>query len=744
VATPAPNPQDASQADRKRRFSATQAVLREDPHDVRARLQMVDLLQQEGRLDEAVEELLRVAAVYTTRGVPIKAVAVLRQAVKLQPERADVRVAYGEVFEKLRMVDDAVRELTQACEMYHQVGDAGHELDAVARLVLLDKSNLTAHLKVAEALSRAGRRDQAAAIFRQLAGRLLESGETGDWERVSERVIFHDPRDVTTAHDLALHYVRSGRYPEALSKLIICYESEPNDVELLELIIETLAYLGQRDRAAALNRQLIARYQRSGLKKEAEAALERQHGLDPDDADAKRAMGVMATTVQADTVIELEAGEGLAIVEPAPAAELDRFEGDFIDELMAGDEAPDEDDLLGDDAPTVALDVVGDHMLSGGTAAETHASAADQPPPLADGGEFGGSSDLPPRLDQESDGFDAYSSLDPDAPGRPLAPPTPMPRRRASAPPRPMAATRQSGPPVSRKSLATTSRERPSVRRPSLSPGGQAEPVRDRPARRTTAQSPSPEMELGALDASTMPLIPIPTRRAPGSSKRSTGSFGRSRQQPKPRAPTSTESVHSWVLDEEETGFDGAEDRTMIDADVLAMVRSTDVPALESDAQPAARRAPARRAAPAQKSQRHSAPNRLPTGPRQRPSSPNQAEKGPVENVAKIAGRAPPAPRAGNEVVATSPERGSGPRRLKTRRRSANLPRPRLTRSGTARSERSPTSSRGISADLKTLDFFIERGFTESALALLAELERRHPNNDELRLRRQRIAAMPR
>jgi len=67
-----------------------------------------------------------------------------------------------------------------------------------------------------------------------------------------------------------------------------------------------------------------------------------------------------------------------------------------------------------------------------------------------------------------------------------------------------------------------------------------------------------------------------------------------------------------------------------------------------------------------------------------------------------------------------------------------------LTRSGTARSERSPTSSRGISADLKTLDFFIERGFTESALALLAELERRHPNNDELRLRRQRIAAMPR
>ena len=700
--TPAPNSAAASQAERKKRFSTTMAVLREDPQDVRARLQMVDLLQQEGRVDEAVAELLRVAAVYTTRGVPIKAVAVLRQAVKLQPDRADVRVAYGEVFQKLRMVDDAARELRQACEMYHQSGESGHELDALARLVQLDKGNPAAHLLVAEALSRAGRRAKAADMFRTLAGNLLEAGETGDWERVAERVIFHDPADVTTAHDLALHYVRSGRFAEALSKLIICFESEPNDVELLELIIETLDFLGQRDRAAALNRQLIARYRGSGLQREADAALERQHALDPDDEDAKRAMGVLASTVDVNTFIELQAGVGSPAVAASDDDQPPRFEGDFIDELMAGDEIepepPDEDN------PTVAMDVIG---------------AEDAP-------------ELPPRLRQESDGF----GPSPAAVNSPRAP------RALTRPSQPTPAHRASAPRPALRPGKETSPERPSVRlrdgrqRPvALQPqtrsswppasAARATSLPEFPGRRTEPSAPPSEMD--ALDAGTMPLIPVPARRAPAQSLRGTGSFARPQPRPEPRAPTSTESVHSWLLDEEEGGFDGVEDRTIIDADLLAQVRSADPPMLDIDG-------PTGPPMPRKLSVRPTAAPRLPT----------DVDAGRVEGVAKVAARPPVQPSPRDAIKATSPENEPGPRKLTPRRRSATLPRPRLSRSGVQQPERGTGSLRGISADLKTLDFFIERGFTESAIALLAELEKRHPNNDDLRLRRQRIAAMPR
>jgi len=129
--------------------------------------------------------------------------------------------------------------------------------------------------------------------------------------------------------------------------------------------------------------------------------------------------------------------------------------------------------------------------------------------------------------------------------------------------------------------------------------------------------------------------------------------------------------------------------------------------------------------------------------PASRPSSKAPQPGNKIDNVAKIAEHAPPVPRAGNDIVATSPERGAARRQLNPRRRSATLPRPRLTRGG-AKADRAPAIQRGVSADLKTLDFFIERGFTESAIALLAELERRYPNNEQLRQRKQRIASMPR
>ncbi len=49
-----------------------------------------------------------------------------------------------------------------------------------------------------------------------------------------------------------------------------------------------------------------------------------------------------------------------------------------------------------------------------------------------------------------------------------------------------------------------------------------------------------------------------------------------------------------------------------------------------------------------------------------------------------------------------------------------------------------------MSKDLSTLDFFVERGYRDSAVALLDELEKRQPDSHQLRLYRQRIERMQR
>ena len=204
---------------RKRAFSTTIATIRQDPHDINARLEMVKLLQEEERLDESVDELMRIAAVYMKRNIPVKAVAVLRQAARQQPERADVRMAYGEVFSKLEMLEDAAREYREAYRLFKQADNLTAMLDALSGLSRLDPGNLEANLQLAEALSRAGRNEQAARVFRELADYLLRLKAYEDWEKVAERALFHH-QDVSLAHDLALRYVRTDRHAMALSKRV--------------------------------------------------------------------------------------------------------------------------------------------------------------------------------------------------------------------------------------------------------------------------------------------------------------------------------------------------------------------------------------------------------------------------------------------------------------------------------------------------------------------------------------------
>ena len=197
--------------------------------ELRELLQQADQCVQQGQIAEAVQKYLSVAAFYTLRAQPMKAVQVLRQAARLQPDGAEVHVALGEALGQLKMAEDAAQAYTRAASLLESQQRMGEWLDVMQRLLALDPEDLHGRLRLAEALSRAGKPTEAAQIFRGLAEVLLERGETEDWEKVAERLLHHDPLDTTTAHDLALHYVRSGRFASALPKLVLCFDAEPSD-----------------------------------------------------------------------------------------------------------------------------------------------------------------------------------------------------------------------------------------------------------------------------------------------------------------------------------------------------------------------------------------------------------------------------------------------------------------------------------------------------------------------------------
>lgn len=616
--------------------------------ELRELLNNAEELQRQGKITEAVAEFVKAAQFYLMRAQPGKAAQVLRRAAQLQPNSTDVQIQLAETLMQMKLPEDAAAAFQKAAANLHKDGKTSEWLDVVRRMTLLDPDDLHGRLQVAEALSRAGKRDDAAEMFRSLASDLLSRSETDDWEKVAERLAHHAPDDTTTHHDLALHYVRSGRFVLALPKLIACYEAGHRDAELLELVVETLESLGQREKAAAICRQLLLSYRKTSLRAEAERTLERLYHLDPDDPEARTYVGALQPAIEGGTVIDFEAG-------PLPARRA----------ASAAHQASPRQESAGFELPPPAAPHHPSQLIP-------KPGQRISSPPAQPVKQVSGAQPVRPAS-QPSSGFRAVTKA--------AAPPRPFAQAQAVAP------VRSSAPPVpddDEFDAATVAVASPPVLQRAISPPvPQAPPPRQAtPAFARAAAQPPPQPAPRAVPE------PVPANPA-------TNSIGRLPAVAALEALATIDDApepdhHDELPADDEAGFEAVEERTLVEGP----------------------------------------PGHQAAGPE--PAAP-RAAAAPALMMPKVAAQPPPAAAAPSAMQPV----------VSARQRSNSLPRPRLARRAGTVSEL-PTAVRDMTKDVNTLEFFIERGFYDSAVALLDELQKRHPDSVQLRAYRNRIDKMQR
>ena len=265
-------------------------LVKDDPNDVRTWLKIGDLYTKMGSRREACDTYARVARQYADQGFFLKAVAVYKQILKLDPTRLDVSLALAEMYEQLQLVSDALSTYEHVASAYARAGDIDNALSTLARMAELDPDNIPVRIKLAEALSKAGRTDEAATAFEMGASLLKEQGRMDDFIKVAERLLYHRPTDVTVAMELAVLYLERQDPKRGLSKLQMCFKANPRDVATLELLAEAFHQLGQLPKTISVFRE-VARIHNEAHNHEARArVLTRMLELDPNDADARQAL----------------------------------------------------------------------------------------------------------------------------------------------------------------------------------------------------------------------------------------------------------------------------------------------------------------------------------------------------------------------------------------------------------------------------------------------------------------------
>ncbi|HEV8322475.1 MAG TPA: tetratricopeptide repeat protein [Myxococcota bacterium] len=360
-----------------------QVLVKEDPKDVRVWLKIGDLHAKRGAAEDAIQTYLKVAEFYGEQGFHLKAIAVYRQILSIDPARLEFNLKLADIYSHLALVREAFDQYELVANAHLRAGRSAEAIAVLQRMVEVDAENIPNRIKLAEMLSRDSRKDDAADEFGQAAARLEAAGRVDDFIKVAERLVYHRPEDTVTLKRLAYLYIERRDPKRALAKLQQAFKVAPNDAETLGFLAQAFRAIGQIPKTIQVLKELCGLLDRDARRSDRDEVWRQILELDPRDADARgalarsgagagdsvpggaaasrpaSALGVQSRgasggrapefEIEEDELDEREADGGGAAGEPAPLLGRDReqsspelvLDDDLVEEM---DEVVDDDD----------------------------------------------------------------------------------------------------------------------------------------------------------------------------------------------------------------------------------------------------------------------------------------------------------------------------------------------------------------------------------------------------------------
>ena len=269
-------------------------IVHEDPKDVRVWLKIGDLYAKKGAKQDATETYLKVARFYHEQGFFLKAVAVYKQILKLDPRLVDVILKLAELYRQLGLMSDAMQHFESVAAHFHREGNTKEALATVKKLVDLDPENIATRIKLAELYSKEGLVEEAASEFTVACEQLRRQNRQDDFLKVAERLLWHKPDNHALNRELAGLYLRRNDPRRALQKLQACFKADPRDVETLGLLAQAFQALDQKAKTVSVLKELARVHVENKQRDKATEVFRKILEFVPGDPDAKEFLGANA------------------------------------------------------------------------------------------------------------------------------------------------------------------------------------------------------------------------------------------------------------------------------------------------------------------------------------------------------------------------------------------------------------------------------------------------------------------
>ncbi|MGZ3446854.1 MAG: tetratricopeptide repeat protein, partial [Myxococcaceae bacterium] len=233
-----------------------QKVLDLDPRDVRTLQKMGELFQKKGDNPQAASFFTRVAEVYAQDGFFLKAVALYKQVLKLNPDLVEVNLKLAELHQHLGLMTEAMAFFQVVVAHHERKGDTKATFATLKKMVDLDPENVSSRLKLAELYAREQMGGEALTEFKRAADLLERNNRPDERLRVLERIASLEPDNVQLARSLAHDYLARGDHKRALAKLQLCFKADPRDIPTLILLAQAFAALNHTSKTLSVYKEL--------------------------------------------------------------------------------------------------------------------------------------------------------------------------------------------------------------------------------------------------------------------------------------------------------------------------------------------------------------------------------------------------------------------------------------------------------------------------------------------------------
>src|SRR5262245_32658222 len=233
-------------------------LLKDQPNDLNTINRLGDLLAKSGKTGEAIELFSRAAHLYTAGGFFLKAIAIYKKILKLDPTVIEPRMRLADLYARRDLTMEARAEYIGVAEKLVRDGQEAKAREVYEKLIRMEPGNVMARTALADIYL--GRGDMARAVGElRAAARDLEGvGLLHESAAVHRRILAGGAAEPEAHAEAVRGIARSGGGEEAIAAAKALRERFPDDPSAAEALVEALELAGRGDEAEGLVKSALS------------------------------------------------------------------------------------------------------------------------------------------------------------------------------------------------------------------------------------------------------------------------------------------------------------------------------------------------------------------------------------------------------------------------------------------------------------------------------------------------------